>query len=652
MANNRPVRRSPVNNGNNRNNQQPTRPQPSIWLNSYQPRPNKTASFVEYLRWMRSPDTEAKDGTKAQLLQKAQENADYCERLKLLVNRTRFLAGRGNTPRLIRLTCPWRIRVGGIRGPESILLPAFDALGMPYIPSSTLRGVARSQAIREISIRDSITWEEAEKNIAPYFGDIDAEKEHRTAKVIFFDAYPLPITDEEEYEDKAGGLSVDMANNIWGWNENEIEYNPNPNPFLSLKNSTFVIGLRPMSGCDDDTFKKIQKWLVKGLTENGAGSQINSGYGKLILSKTPNKNERPVKISGEFFRVEFNLTGQLIHGRQESNNSSWRWNYNDTTRQFEWQHRGRAKAEVRPVAFKSMLRYWFRTFALGVIPTIQTEELKEWEASIFGGINPRKLGWIRCHILNGEILQLEPLPNEQGRDKPVGEQIGILVLSHTPQIPEDKKEAITKLLKHLTWMMFHLGGVGQGARRPCYSRYDRERAPWWRGSTLDPDPQGKDKFWYLPSKLNEFQKLFRQNIAGFYQALNQLFRTSINSYNPNLHSVIDTDNSNWVDAIDVNCKIVVCKGNEDREKIYALAVLHSNELKHNGGYDKNLCGGINPPKPSPIWIKDIDYGEDIAYQVVTVFGLSEENKNPRNRYLTKLKQKTANNSYLQIFPFI
>lgn len=110
------------------------------------PEPASSASFVEYLRWLRSPTANYKDPMKIELLHLAQDNADYRHRLQTLVDRTKLIAGEGNW---FTVTCPWRIRVGGIKGPESILLPAFDALGMPYIPSSTLRGVARTQAIQD-----------------------------------------------------------------------------------------------------------------------------------------------------------------------------------------------------------------------------------------------------------------------------------------------------------------------------------------------------------------------------------------------------------------------------------------------------------------------------------------------------------------------
>jgi CRISPR-associated protein Cmr6 len=113
---------------------------PSPWLDHplhgerNSPNLDPTASFVEYLRWMRSPDSDCKDPTKVQLLQMAEERANYRDRLIQLTDRTKQIAGEGN---FFQVKCSWRIRVGGHRGPESILLPAFDALGMPYIPSRT-----------------------------------------------------------------------------------------------------------------------------------------------------------------------------------------------------------------------------------------------------------------------------------------------------------------------------------------------------------------------------------------------------------------------------------------------------------------------------------------------------------------------------------
>jgi CRISPR-associated protein Cmr6 len=250
---------------------------PSPWLlEDRQPTPDGTASFVEYLRWMRSPDhqyKQYKDPTKVQILQMAEENAGhYNARLETLNQRTKLIAGQDNC---FQVKSSWRIRVGGHRGPESILLPAFDALGMPYLPSATLRGVARTRAIREFMAQDNLNWKEAEKKIAPYFGALDADKGDRMGKVIFLDAYPMP---------GKVGLTVDMANNVWSWGDNDLNYSPNPNPFLSLKEPTFLIGLKLAGGCKDAAIlKKVKQWLIEGLTW-GAGSQINSGYGELLAA--------------------------------------------------------------------------------------------------------------------------------------------------------------------------------------------------------------------------------------------------------------------------------------------------------------------------------------------------------------------------------
>ncbi|MBG0746855.1 MAG: type III-B CRISPR module RAMP protein Cmr6 [Planktothrix agardhii KL2] len=598
--------------GSNRPNQ------PSPWLdNENEPLPDKTASFVEYLRWMRSPDTEHKDATKVQILQMAEENANYQQRLQQLTDRTKLIAGEGNS---FQVKCPWRIRVGGHRGPESILLPAFDALGMPYIPSSSLRGVARNQAIREIMSKEKVDWKEAEKRVAPWFGSLEEKGENRSGKVVFLDAYPLPNQD---------GLMVDMANNIWKWEGNDLKYNPNPNPFLSLKEPMFLIGLRLASGCTDiEVLNQVKKWLVKGL-QAGIGSQVNTGYGELMKAGEGRPKE-------EFFSLEFTLQGQLIHGRQKFT----QWNWNDNRQ--NWQHRGQAEAEVRPVAFKSMLRYWFRSLALGVLPV---GEVPVWENKLFGGINnpQREWGWIRVEILEGKVTQKEPKPNYQGKDDPCGEQEGTLTFSYALGCPTETKtrQAIANLMKNLTWLMFHLGGIGQGARRPCYSRQNRQYAPWWRGSTLIPNDD--NSFWNLPNNVKEFQQKFQIHLRHFYQALSQLPNI------PNIRAVNNPINlgqvhqDNWKEAIDSNCQIVVCSGEEDFGKPYALAVLHGSQLKINNNYDGNLCGRVSRGvKPSPVWIADLE-----DYQVVTIFGATE---NPRKSYLEKLKQNTLKDNFAQIWP--
>jgi CRISPR-associated protein Cmr6 len=570
------------------------------------PNPDPTAGFVEYLRWMRAPLDAFKDGTKAELAHQVETRINFGARLKVLNERTQRIAS--NT---FQVTCPWRIRVGGAKGPESMLLPAFDHLGIPYIPSSTLRGVARSQAIRELMRERNLSWEEADKAVAPWFGHLQAGEQDSAGKVIFLDAYPMPTRPqrrEDPDNSKTGGLAVDIANNIWKWNGKNLDYSPNPNLFFSLKQATFLIGLRKGPGCTDQILAQVKEWLIQGL-EQGVGSQVNTGYGRLIpLGKSLDK------MPGEFLRLPFELKGQLIHGRQVANWNPGRNRYDN-----------RPIAEVRPVAFKNMLRYWFRTFALGVLPVVQVQK---WEGQLFGSITPeQKHGWIHVDLLNGKVSR--PEPNQ--RREAAGQQEGILVLSFSSECQnyasQAEQEAVKRLFTNLTWMMFHLGGVGQGARRPCYSRQDRGRAPWWRGSTLI--PESEDSFWDLPESVAEFQKLFQRRLVDFFAALGALSEQALDPRNP--CSFDQVAKERWPQAVDRNCQIVVCSGKEEFKKPYALAILHQLGRQGEGRYDKFLCGGVQGGVvPSPVWIANLD-----DYQVVTVFGATVD---PRKSYLEQLRK--------------
>jgi CRISPR-associated protein Cmr6 len=587
---------------------------PSPWLKEFH-QPSSQASFVEYLRWMRPPGGEQKDTTKLQILQMATEGANYQQRLKLLNQRTKVIAGKNNW---FVAKSTWRIRVGGHKGPENILLPAFDALGMPYLPASTLRGVARNQAIRHFMVTDGLDWKAAEQKVAAYFGSLSAAGADRSGKVIFLDAYP-------DGNQSSSGLVVDMANSIWKWEDAQLKYDPNPNAFLSLHQAKFIIGIRPMASCKPEALNQVRTWLMEGLC-HGVGSQINTGYGSFATTEQ--------SIRRSFLKIDFKVQGQLIHGQQEFKNVREPYQRDRDTNKFKRDPRGNLKstskgfAEVRPVAFKSMLRYWFRTMALGVLPP---DQVKEWEAKIFGSITLKKFGWLRVEVLDGKNEYLEAY------DK----QSGILLLSFSTEIPLANRSSFERLIKHLTWLMFHLGGVGQGARRPHYERTNRG-APRWRGSDLF--PERKDEFWQLPELIDDLQVLFRNRLKDFYQALAALTNTQIVARSAGLVS-IDT----WVEALDTSAVMLLCKGQGGPDKPYALSVLHNEDLKvQNRGkldYDPNLCGSTTtrPVKPSPIWIANFSY-----FQVVTIFGVDDIPNNPRGKFLKNLQQTSNGSSYRQI----
>ena len=599
-------------------------PEPSPWLQIEQDViPSPEASFVEYLRWMRAINNKYKDSTKLQILQMTEEG-NYRERLTQLTNRTRIIAGEANT---FQVKCFWRVRVGGHHGPENILLPAFDSLGMPYIPSSTLRGVARTQAIQELVAEENLSWKQAEEEVSRnYFGFLDSKNSsERLGKVIFLDAYPLP-----QQSGNGSGLAVDIANNIWSWDVEgrNLSYDPNPNPFLSLENSTFLIGIRSINSDDKDVLEQVKQWLIRGL-QAGIGSQVNTGYGSLIRAGQ-------TALTKSFFSVEFTIKGQLIHGQQRFTS----WNY----RKNKWQMRGKPDAEVRPIAFRSMLRYWFRAFAQGVLPS---REVQRQEAVLFGTISPEQArGWLTVKIADGRVIQSEARPNRTVQRDSYGEQAGQLILAFSSEIPATKKQDTKTLFKNLTWLMFRLGGIGQGARRPCYSRQNRDHGnpPWWRGSSLIPDSQ--DQFWQLPDDVQGFQKLFRQRLMEFYKALSKVVEPSFNPLKP--LSVGQVRHDHWAEVVDAHCRIIGCKGEGNFDKPYALAVLHSEDLKVQNrygqvDYNPNLCGTVKgKANPSPVWISDLG-----DYQIVTVFGA---NQDPRKRYLSELNKRTDRPNHAQIWP--
>jgi CRISPR-associated protein Cmr6 len=565
--------------------------QSPLWLKGYEPSiatdKHTFVGFAEYLRWMRSPDKAEKDKTKLEILQLAAEKSDsYKQRLAVLASRTKCIAGEENT---FEVTSTWRIRVGGQRGPESMLLPAWDALGIPYIPSSTLRGVARDRAIREF-MENGMNYDQATAAITPYFGSIDAStpKEHRMGKVVFLDAYPVPSS--------SGALAVDLANNIWKWEGNLPKYGASPFPLLSLVKPTFTIGIKPTQKCDAEIFNKIKGWLIAGL-QAGIGSQVNSGYGELLEADSVNNTQK------EILRTNFMLEGQLIHGVQKI---------------IPGQKYPQSQAEIRPIAFRAMLRYWFRAFALGVLPN---DKVQNWEAKLFGSIDSSPThGWISVHIIEKECKP--SLPDVSGK------QSGTLILRYSNSAPLDLHDSIYKLCRHLTWLMFNLGGVGQGARRPLHQRSSFPRCRGSRLQIVDKQSQA------ISFEENQFRKSFRE----LYLALGNLVfgKNSEQQINYQSPLKLSVSQGSFAEVIDANCCILICKGESNTNKPYALNILHSQESKSSAEYEK-LCGKMQ--KPSPVWI--CDKGK---YQVVTVFGA---NTNPRKKYVEKL---LADQNNVQVFP--
>ncbi len=229
----------------------------------------------------------------------------------------------------------WRLRVGGMRGFQEVLLPALHPVyGVPYIPASSLKGAARAWAIAQGQ----------KSNAEKLLGCLHEDEAHMGC-VQFLDAFPM-----------SPSLSVDMANPQWHWRNNQVQYDPQPHALLSLEHPTFLIGLAPTSRGSQTDVSTVKTWLEQALSK-GIGSRVSAGYGRMRQSP---------EVEKQAYRFE--LWSQGMYGA------------------FPPQKNAQiVKQEFRPTAIRGVLRYWFRAVALGLY---SPQECKDLESELFGTIDP------------------------------------------------------------------------------------------------------------------------------------------------------------------------------------------------------------------------------------------------------------------------
>lgn len=250
-----------------------------------------------------------------------------------LCQRTELLAGGDKNT--LRVSFSWRLRVGGTRGFRELLLPVFHPVfGVPYIPSSSLKGAARAWARQN---------GESKSEISKILGILEG-KIAQAAKVEFLDAFPTKDC-----------LSVDVATPQWHWQNGNVTYKPEPHPLLSLEQPQFLIGLRPTKSKHSIYIPIVQEWLENAL-KAGIGSRVSSGYGRTLGQ------------SSTFFYSQsynFELWTQGMYGVEPpSKQNGWKGN-----------------AEFRPTAIRGILRYWFRAVALSLYEPALCQTLED---AIFG----------------------------------------------------------------------------------------------------------------------------------------------------------------------------------------------------------------------------------------------------------------------------
>ncbi|MEG4022487.1 RAMP superfamily CRISPR-associated protein [Microcoleus sp. S13C4] len=326
---------------------------------------------------------------------------ETCARLyEQLTRKTRLIADE-----VLTVKFPWRVRVGGVRGFQEILLPVFHPVyGVPYVPSSSIKGAVKAWARHNQQLE-----------IDRLLGTLD----NGIGCVQFLDAFPTKPC-----------LSVDMANPNWHWDGDRcIKYKPEPHALLSMEQPEFAIGLALTSrGKNPEDVQTVKAWLEQTLAVSGIGSRVSSGYGRTALIVRRSTNDLFTKP------YTFELWTAGMYGAFAPNRDD-----------------RRGQPEFRPTAVRGMLRYWFRALALGIYPPNQCKTL---EAKLFGTIEPSsQVGTIRIGVEWEEEETAD-------RDRPYFYS-GMILL-------EAKQENHLILIQKVLELASHLGGIGRGSRRPLH----------------------------------------------------------------------------------------------------------------------------------------------------------------------------------------
>jgi CRISPR-associated protein Cmr6 len=411
-------------------------------------------SLIEVLNPLQSPlqvlitesfRTDAKGNELADqvLAQTARVEKESCQQLYTqLCDRTELIADKVVTVRF-----PWRLRVGGTRGFRELILPVFHPVyGIPYVPSSSMKGFLRAWARKA-----------EQQEFKRLLGFLEGE-ESSLAAIQILDAFPTKPC-----------LKLDMANPQWAWQRNQVAYGTVPHPLLSMAEVTLKVGLvRTSLGTAADV-ETAKAWLEQAFQAEGLGARVSAGYGQAswVNGKVLSRFSSVTHPYGSAHSFEFWSEG--IHGADARNNP-----------------------EFRPVAVRGVLRYWFRAVALGLYAP---GECRTLEQELFGGIEPEPT--------EGSLKLISTLDDEYpGGQMNPHHGTGKLIL-------QAKQERHLTLLQALLKLAFHIGGIGRGARRPLHSNSGRLRGCFWQSTVADEQLPYDAQVWqdFLQELLTAFSQV-------------------------------------------------------------------------------------------------------------------------------------------------
>ena len=180
-------------------------------------------------------------------------------------------AEAGTTTRSLDLETEGRLVAGlGYDSPLEVGLTLHPVYGFPYLPGSSVKGVARAYAE---DVADA-----EEMDLQAVFGSPSKNEHDGTMQrgvVTFMDAVPTEVPD----------LEVDvMTPHVGDYDQDEQNatppgdwHEPRPVPFLAVAAGTSFCF--PLASRDDAALEQAAAWLRQGLFWLGAGGKTAAGYG-------------------------------------------------------------------------------------------------------------------------------------------------------------------------------------------------------------------------------------------------------------------------------------------------------------------------------------------------------------------------------------
>jgi CRISPR-associated protein Cmr6 len=485
---------------------------------------------------------------------------------------------------IVSVYYPWRVRVGGLQGFRERLLPAMHPIyGIPYVPAASIKGILRAWATKN---------NKDEVDINNLLGFLDGEKASLAA-VEILDAFPT-----------APSLSLDVATPQWQWQGDEVKYAPSPHQILSLHDFTINIGLTYTSRGKQEDVQVVMGWLEQAMLDSGLGSRVSAGYGLASQVNSVIKTKEPSSLQSEH---GFELWSQGIYSISD-------------------------QIELRSVAIRGVLRYWFRAIALSFC---SPQECKVFEAALFGSLdaslNANKKptqGSIRVSV------DLEEISNQDNNSPYYAK--GRIHLEST-------NRGHLTLIKYILKLAMHLGGIGRGARRPLHWNSGRLRGCYWQ-----PTSPGES----LGYSLDDWQKM----LGNLQDICRGICKELSLSSPPKACSPGDTEHR-YQDVLNKSARIFLIKADNMRHPKNISGDQWPNQSKNSDVLGPGLdfwyesgFKGVNRNKegnsrvggklgiPSFVWIQSNNLSNpNNAYQVITLFAADHTE---RKKFLKALESSS------------